>query len=213
MAWRGNGDEWHHRKAHWRQTAIHAGAWLLLAWIFWQGRVSANPVREWTLRTGRWALNLLMLSLACTPIQIVTGWKGIVQARKPLGLYAFAFAMLHLLIYAGLDFGLDMGLLWGEVLARRFIWVGLAAFVLLFLLAVTSTRGWVRRLGRQWKLLHRLAYGAALLAVWHFLWVVKATPREPLVYGVILTLLLIVRLPPIRSGIERARVRWFGGKA
>lgn len=177
-----------------------------LAWLIWQyegGQLSANPVRQATLYTGRWALNLLVLSLACTPVYVLTGWPAIVRVRKSLGLYAFAYAALHLSIFAWLDFGLDWPLIAQEVAGRRFIWVGLGAFVILVPLALTSTRGWMRRLGRWWKRLHRLAYLAAGLAVWHFLWAVKADRREPIVYGGVLAVLLVLRLPPVQKALKR----------
>jgi sulfoxide reductase heme-binding subunit YedZ len=190
----------------WLLALTHLAAWtplalLLLAWI--GGRLGANPIRELTLRTGRVALTFLMLSLACTPARFLTGWATIRRLRKPLGLYAFLYVTLHLLTYVGLDFGFNLAFLWPEVAHQRFIQVGLLAFLLLLPLAITSTRWWRRRLGRNWKRLHRLAYLAAVLSVLHFYWLVKADWRRPLVAAVVLILLLLIRLPPVRKALTR----------
>ena len=190
----------------WVQVATHVAALaplalLLLAWA--SGRLGANPVRAITLRTGRYALTLLVLSLACTPARIVTGVAAIQRLQRPLGLYAFFYVLLHLLTYVGLDFGFNWTFLWPDITQQHFIQVGLLAFLLLLPLAMTSTRWWRRRLGRNWKRLHRLAYLAAALAVLHFFWLVKGDWRRPLVVAIVLALLLLFRLPPIRKALTR----------
>jgi sulfoxide reductase heme-binding subunit YedZ len=197
-------------RAHWLTLLVHVAAPLPLALLIGQalaGRLSADPVRDVTLRTGRTALNLLMLSLACTPVQILLGWRAVQSARRPLGLYAFAYALLHLLTFTWLDYGLHWAWIGQEIAQRPFVQVGLAAFLLLVPLAITSTRGWVRRLGKWWKRLQYLVYVAALLAAVHFFLAVKAVRRVPLLYGALLALMLIVRLPPVRKAIARARGR------
>jgi sulfoxide reductase heme-binding subunit YedZ len=170
---------------------------LLLAWS--GGRLGANPTRELTLRTGRYALALLLLSLAITPVRRLTGLATIHRLRKPLGLYAFLYVVLHLLTYVGLDFGFNLAFLWPDITQQRFIQAGLLSFLLLLPLAVTSTRRWRTRLGRDWRRLHRLSYLAAALAVLHFFWLVKGDWRRPLVAALVLALLLLFRLLPIRK--------------
>ena len=177
----------------------------VLAWDYAQGQLSADPIREVTLRTGRAALVLLMLSLACTPIHIVFGFKPLLRLRRPLGLYAFLYAGLHGLMFIGPDYGFDLGLILEEIAQKRFLQAGIAAFLLLLPLAITSTKGWMRRLGKNWKRLHHLAYVAALIAVVHFVWLAKGDVRRPLVYGAVVVVLLVVRLPPVRRAIRRSR--------
>jgi sulfoxide reductase heme-binding subunit YedZ len=192
----------------WLLRATHLAALtplvlLLYAWV--GGHLGANPIRELTLRTGRAALTLLVLSLACTPARLLTGAAAIQRLRKPLGLYAFLYLVLHLLIYLGLDFGFNLSFLWPEIRQQPFIQVGLLAFLLLLPLAITSTRGWRKRLGKNWKRLHRLAYLAAALAVLHFYWLVKGGWRRPLAAAIVLALLLLTRLPPIQKALSRRR--------
>jgi len=177
----------------------------VLAWDYAQGQLSADPIREVTLRTGRAALVLLNLSLACTPIHVVFGFKPVLRLRRPLGLYAFLYAGLHGLTFVGPDYGFDLGLILEEVVQKRFLQAGFVAFLLLVPLAITSTRGWMRRLGKNWKRLHRLVYVAALVAVVHFVWLAKGDIRRPLVYGAVVVVLLVVRLPPVRRAIRRSR--------
>ncbi|MDY6874805.1 MAG: protein-methionine-sulfoxide reductase heme-binding subunit MsrQ [Chloroflexota bacterium] len=155
-------------------------------------------------RTGRAALILLVLSLACTPIDIVFGFKKVLRVRGMLGLYAFMYASLHLLTFVGWDYGFDLDSLGPAIFDQRFVLAGFVAFLLLLPLAITSTRGCQKRLGRNWKRLHRLVYLAGILAILHFLWLVK-DPREPLRYGAIVALLLIVRIPLVKKAIRRAR--------
>jgi sulfoxide reductase heme-binding subunit YedZ len=200
-------------KARWLEVLTHLGALLPLAWLAWdqwQGNFLVDPVREITTRTGKTALILLLLSLACAPIETVLGVKKVLRLRRPLGLYAFLYAGLHFLTFVGLDYGFDLSLLGAAIFDQRYVVVGFAAGLLLLLLALTSTRGWQRRLGRQWKRLHRLAYVAALLAVVHFMWLVKDV-REPLRYAVVVALLLILRIPAIRRVVISVRQRLRAG--
>lgn len=183
-------------------VAVHVGAWVPLAVLLarWAlGRLTFDPLRAAILSTGRTALTLLILSLACTPIRVLTGWQGIAGARKPLGLYGFGYAALHLALFVGVDYGFDLPLIWSEIAGKRFIQAGLAAFLLLLPLTLTSTWGWMRQLGRWWKWLHRLAYPAALVAVLHWLWLIKVNQPEPWIYGGVVLVLLALRLPPVRK--------------
>ncbi|NTU78362.1 MAG: sulfoxide reductase heme-binding subunit YedZ [Chloroflexales bacterium] len=187
-------------------VAVHGGSLLPLALLLFDGatgQLSVNPIQDLTLRTGKAALVLLLLSLACTPLHILLGWKWAVALRKPLGLYSFLYICLHLLIFTAVDYGLDAGLIGQAIAEKRYVLAGLASFLLLLPLALTSTRGAVRRLGRWWRRLHWLVYPAALLAALHFLWLSK-TAREPLLYGAILIALLAVRA--LRSARAPARI-------
>jgi methionine sulfoxide reductase heme-binding subunit len=197
-------------KKHWLLLVTHVGALLPLALLvggYFTNQLGVNPIQEITFRTGKFALVLLVLSLACTPVNTVFGFKRVLPLRRPLGLYAFLYVCLHLLTFVGLDYGFAPGLIRQEIVEKRYILVGFAAFLLLLPLAVTSTRGWMRRLGKNWKRLHRLVYAAALLAVLHYVWVVKSDIREPLIYGGVILLLLLLRLPQVRRGITTWRQR------
>lgn len=167
----------------------------LLVWRTLGDALGANPVEAVVHFTGSWALRLLLVTLAVTPLRRLSGWPWLVRFRRMLGLFAFFYAVLHVSAYLILD----RALAWDDILAdlteRPYIVVGFAAFVLLVPLAVTSTRGWVRRLGRRWQQLHRAVYAIAVLGVLHFLWLVKADIREPLIDGAVLALLLGFRVP------------------
>jgi sulfoxide reductase heme-binding subunit YedZ len=165
------------------------------------GNLGANPVEALTHRTGFWGLTLLTVSLAVTPLRRLTGVGALVHLRRMLGLFAFTYAALHFTVYA-LDRsiwsgeGWAMGAIVEDVVERPYITVGFAVFLILSSLAVTSTNGWVRRLGgRRWQALHRLVYVAALGGVLHFLWLVKADILRPAIFGAIVVGLLAVRLP------------------
>jgi sulfoxide reductase heme-binding subunit YedZ len=152
--------------------------------------LGANPVEKITHETGAWALRFLMLCLTVTPLRRVTGWRALGLERRTLGLFAFFYACLHLATYVSLDLGFEWSELYEDILERPYITLGFSTFLVLLALASTSTRAAARRLGRRWKTLHRAVYLAGVGAVVHFLWLVKADTREPLVYGAILTLLL-----------------------
>jgi len=167
---------------------------LLLAWDAYAGQLSANPVEDLTHRTGWWGLFLLTATLAITPLRRVTGWNGIIKFRRMVGLFAFCYVTLHFLVYLVLDQFFAWSFIVEDVMDRPYITVGFTAFVLLLALAVTSTNGWIRRLGKRWRYLHSLIYVAALAGVIHFLWLVKADLREPTIFGLVLTVLLSARL-------------------
>jgi sulfoxide reductase heme-binding subunit YedZ len=156
--------------------------------------LGANPIEAITLTTGRWALRFLLITLAVTPVRRITGWNRVIGFRRMLGLFAFFYAGLHFMTYLVLDHFFDWTTIAEDITERPFITVGFAAFVLLVPLAVTSTTGWVRRLGRRWQHLHRLIYVAAGCAVVHFIWKVKSDLRDPLQYAAILAALLGFRI-------------------
>lgn len=163
------------------------------------GGLGANPIEAVLNRFGFWTLTLLTLSLAPTPARALLGLSWPVRIRRTLGLFAFSYATLHLSWYVAVDHFFDFGHLWEDVTKRKFMAVGFGAWLLLVPLAVTSTDGWVRRLGfRSWKRLHRLVYFAALLGVVHFVWRVKADLSRPLLFAVAIAVLLGLRLLPSR---------------
>lgn len=159
-----------------------------------RGALGANPVETITHVTGEWALRLLLLTLAITPLRRLAGWAFVAPWRRSLGLLAFGYASLHFATFLALDLGFDLSALGEEVVERPYVTLGFSSLLLLMPLAVTSTRAWQRRLGRRWMSLHRLVYAAAALAVLHFVWLVKADLLEPLVYAAILAGLLALRL-------------------
>ncbi len=171
---------------------------LPLVWLVWGGftqHLGANPV-EYVIRDlGDWALRFLALGLCASPVQKMFGWTVLMRLRRMIGLYAFFYALLHLLVFWGVDLELSGAALLHEVLKRNFILVGMAALLLMLPLALTSTSGMVKRLGAaRWKKLHKLVYSIALLAVLHFYWMVKADKTEPLIYAAIIGGLLLYRV-------------------
>jgi sulfoxide reductase heme-binding subunit YedZ len=158
------------------------------------GDLGANPAETIQLATGRWALRFLLFTLTVTPVRRLSGWNGIIQYRRMLGLFAFFYATLHLTTYVVLDQYFSWDGILADVARRPFITVGFAAFVLMAPLALTSTRGWIRRLGRKWQTLHRLVYASAICAVIHFIWKVKVVIGEPVLYAAILAVLLGFRV-------------------
>ena len=152
--------------------------------------LGADPVAEIEHRLGLWALRLLLATLAITPLRQLTGQPVLVRFRRMLGLYAFAYATLHFSAYLVLDLRGYWAIVFEEIAKRPYITVGFAAWLLLVPLAVTSTKGWIRRLGRNWARLHKLVYLVGVLAVLHFWWIVKTDVREPLLYAAILAVLL-----------------------
>jgi sulfoxide reductase heme-binding subunit YedZ len=188
--------------------AVHLGVWLPvinLAWHAYTGQLSVNPIQDLTFGTGLPALILLLLSLAVTPAVTAFGWKWAVPLRKWLGLYAFFYATAHMLIFVVVDYGLNWAELYRQALEKQYLLAGLGALLLLLPLALTSTTGWQKRLGKAWKDLHRAVYVAAPLAVLHFVLLVKANLTEPLLYGAILAGLLALRLPPVRRRLSALR--------
>ncbi len=188
----------------------HAGALLPLVLLLWQlssSQPGADPIREVTLRTGKAALVLLLLSLAVTPLHLLGGWKRLIPLRKTLGLYAFFYAALHLFVFAVVDYGLVLTRIWDALLRTPYVLVGLASFLILLLLALTSNRWAMRRLGKNWKRLHRWVYLAAILAIIHYFWLVKNVYTQPALFAALLTLLLLLRLPTLRIPLGRFRQR------
>lgn len=181
-----------------------------VAWWVREGvyGLGANPIERVLHHSGWWTLLLLLVTLAITPLRRVTGRNELGKLRRPLGLFAFFWATVHFGIYVGLDQIFAWDFIVEDVVERPFITVGFAAWLLLLPLAVTSTRGWIRRLGRRWTTLHRAAYLATFLGVIHFYWRVKADTTEPLVFAAAFVALMALRMRwTSRRGRERSRGR------
>jgi len=162
-------------------------------------------VQEITHYTGDWALRFVLFALAVTPLRRITGWNVLACFRRLVGLYAFFYATIHFCCYLFLDLGGFWAQVLEDVVKRPYITVGFAAWVGLLLLALTSPKAMVRALGRRWAQLHKLVYAVGVLGVLHYLWLVKADLREPLLYAGILAVLLVLRLPPVARRISAAR--------
>lgn len=188
------------------KTIVHALCALPLAWLawdFWQQSLGADPVAQLTHRSGIWAIRLLLVTLAMTPLRRVTGWPGWIRFRRLLGLWTFAYASVHFSIWL-LDMRGYPAQMLADIAKRPFVTVGFLAWLLLVPLAVTSTRGMIRRLGRNWQRLHRLVYAIGVLAVLHFWWLVKTGETiarvEPVLYAATLAVLLLARVRWRRAG-------------
>ena len=158
------------------------------------GRLGANPVEEILDRFGNWALRLIMITLAVTPLRRLTGWNWLSRFRRMLGLFTFFYVLMHFLTWLILDQGLLLSAILEDLTERPFITIGFAALLMLAALAATSTDAMRRRLGRRWQTLHNATYVIAILGVWHYWWQVKQDITEPLVYAVILSVLLGARV-------------------
>lgn len=156
--------------------------------------LGANPVETITHSTGLWALRFLVLTLAVTPLRRLPRLADLIAYRRMWGLFAFFYAVLHFTVWWWLDRGLDFGEMWADVMKRRFITVGMLGLVVMVPLAVTSTKGWIRRMGKNWARLHRLTYAAAIAGVVHYYWLVKSDIRGPLLYFVLVAALLGCRV-------------------
>lgn len=178
-----------------------------LLWLGFHGGLGANPIEFITRSTGTWTLVGLMVTLSVTPLRRLTGRAELIRFRRMLGLFTFFYVCLHFVTYIWLDQFFDPAAIAKDIIKRPFITVGFTAFLLLIPLAATSTRAMIRRLGRRWQQLHRLVYAIAILGVVHYLWLVKKDLTEPLIYGAVLTLLLLMRLPWGVSLLQAARSR------
>lgn len=194
------------RKTSPLQILTHLGSWVPLAWLLWdlwQGNLGPEPIRAATLRTGKAALVLLVLSLACTPLNILVNYKPVLRLRRPLGLYSFMYASLHFAIFIGVDYFFDFSLIKEALFEKRYALVGLATGLILLALALTSTDASKRRLKANWKRLHRLAYVAGVLAVVHFIWLVKQGVTEPWIWALVVGFLLLIRLKSVKNWVSQ----------
>jgi len=194
----------------WLEALVHLGALIplgLFALDTALGRLSPDLIRDVTLRTGLAALVFLLLALAVTPVVTVTGLAVLNPLRRWLGIYAFVYAALHLSIFVAIDYGFNAALLADAVLMKPYALAGLAALAIMLPLAATSTDAMQRRLRRNWKRLHRAAYVAGLLAVVHYIWLVKVGVIDPWWYAAVLVGLFVLRLPPVRRRVSALRKR------
>jgi sulfoxide reductase heme-binding subunit YedZ len=156
--------------------------------------LGAAPYEELEKQTGRWTLRILAATLAITPLRRVTGWNALVRYRRMLGLFVFFYACVHLTAYLYLDMQFVMADIIEDIIEHKYITIGMFAFLTLIPLTITSTKGWIRRLGRRWQKLHRLIYVTAIAGTIHYLWAVKKDTFDPLVYLTIFAVLLGYRL-------------------
>jgi methionine sulfoxide reductase heme-binding subunit len=201
------------------QILVHTSAWIPLIVLlvdYQTGNLTINPYQAAERRAGNIALILFLLSLACTPVNMLFKLPAVIKIRRPLGLYGYMYAAIHLFIFIGLDYGFDLELILLDVGEKRFIFAGLTAFIILSLLAITSFRWWMVRLARRWKQLHRLVYVANLVIVLHFAWAVKGDffrlqgeVLRPLLALSAVTTLLVLRIPAVRKKLTgRLRITW-----
>jgi sulfoxide reductase heme-binding subunit YedZ len=168
---------------------------LLLGWWAMHNELGANPIEFITHFTGDWTLRSLILTLAITPLRKLLGLPDLIRLRRMLGLFAFFYGSLHFLTYIWVDKSFDLSDVWKDVFKRPFITAGFLAFVLMIPLAITSTRGWIRRLGgARWQMLHRLIYVSAIAGAIHYYWLVKSDVRLPVAYGTVIGALLLYRI-------------------
>lgn len=193
-------------RSNWLRVLVHTGALLPLAMIVvdnYRFNLTANPIQEITLRTGKAGLVLLVLSLACTPLNTMFGFRDALKVRRALGLYGFLYIALHLFIFVVLDYSVNLRLIAQAITEKYYVIAGFIAFLILVPIAITSTRGWMKRLGPRWKSLHKWVYIAVPIGVLHFALLVKSVlgRPEPLLWGALVLGLLALRLPAVR--------RWF----
>jgi len=199
------------------QIAVHLYAWSALAHIlfdFLTGNISPNPIQELEQRTGRHAITLLVLSLACTPLNTLFRWSEPLKRRRALGLYAFMYATIHIMIFINLDYGLAWSYILQTIFEKPYIVVGFLGFLLMIPLAWTSFDIWKKRLGKSWKRLHQLIYLIAPLLILHYAWGKKGDFFQlrgdiirPLIYSLIIILFLITRIPQVRKALASFRDR------
>ncbi len=193
------------------QIAVHLYAWsaiLHLVFDLLLGNLSANPIQDLEQRTGRHAATLLLLSLACTPLNTLFKWSELIKRRRALGLYALMYAAIHVIIYADLDYGLAWSLIAKNILEKPYIIVGAIGFFLMIPLGATSFDIWKKRLGKNWKRLHQMVYLIAPLVILHYAWSKKGDlfnlqgdVLRPAIYGLVLLIFFIFRIPAVRRAL------------
>jgi sulfoxide reductase heme-binding subunit YedZ len=199
------------------QLIVHLAGWIPLAIMLFDlltDNLTANPIQAIEKRTGFTALTFLVLSLACTPLASIAGWKQLTQRRKALGNYGFLYAAIHVTVFVAVDYGLNLNAILRDVGTKQYILIGATAFLLLIPLAVTSFNYWMKRLGKNWKRLHRLVYLILPLVTVHFFMArkgdffnLKGDVFQPLLYAVIIVILLLLRLGPVKATLTRLRTR------
>jgi len=203
------------KKFNWLFIPVHIGALAPIVWSIYQalsGDLTANPIQAATLRSGKTALILLTITLSCTPLYNLTGFAQFTRVRRALGLYTFTYAFFHVMLVTGVDYGFNIPIIIRTFINQRYIYAGAGAFLILLAMAITSFKWWRKKLGKNWKRLHRLVYLAAPLAVLHFAWARKGDIFRltgdvglPLLFALMIAVLLFVRLAFIRKPIARFR--------
>src|SRR6266508_6715184 len=193
------------------QVAIHIYGWSALVRLiidFFNHHLTANPIQALEQRTGRHAITLLVLSLACTPLNNIFGWRELLKRRRALGLYAFLYATIHVIIFIDLDYGLAWSLIVQTIFEKPYIVVGAISFLMLIPLAFTSFDVWKMRLKKNWKRIHQTIYLIAPLVILHYAWGKKGDffrlegeIIRPLIYGLVVVVLLIFRIPQVRRAL------------
>ena len=184
------------------RIAAHIGSLsmlIALLWRYYTNELGTDPVRELLLQTGEWSLGLLVLSLAITPVVMLTGWKMIMPWRRIFGVYAFVYVALHLAVFVWLDYGLNIEFIIDGIVEQNFVLVGFLAFLLLVPLAITSNKWSMKRLGKRWKTLHKAVFIIIILALIHFFWLVKNVYYVPIAYAAVVAILLALRWKPIKQ--------------
>jgi sulfoxide reductase heme-binding subunit YedZ len=204
----------------WLRVLVHVLGVLPLALIGFAAltsRLTVNPIQDIEQRLGRAALYFLVASLAVTPMYTLTGWRSVLPRRRALGLYAFLYASLHFLTFAAIDYGFDLQEIGRLIVEKPFILLGLTTGLLLLPLAVTSFDYFMRTMGKKWKSLHRLVYLAGVTVIIHYVWAKKGDLfnlrgdiLKPLLWGVLILVLLVLRIPAVRRGVSRVRQRIIG---
>jgi sulfoxide reductase heme-binding subunit YedZ len=183
---------------------------LVLAWDAFTNNLTVNPIQEITQRTGRTAIIWLVLSLACTPLNIIFGLRSFNQVRRPLGLYAAFYATLHFITFLILDYGLNLYLIWQTIIEKPYILLGVTGFLILALLTFTSTKKSMQTLGKKWSQLHRLVYLAAIILLLHFFMALKFINALAIAIAIVLAILLLIRIPIIRKFFIKRQPAWSG---
>jgi sulfoxide reductase heme-binding subunit YedZ len=199
------------------QWIVYLGGWLPFLWLCWaaaNNHLTINPIQAAEQRTGQFALIFLLLSLAATPANTLFGFRQAIRVRRALGLFAFFYAALHFSIFIGIDYSFDWTQILETITQKRYIVVGFSALIILVSLAATSFKWWMAKLGKNWKILHRLIYLAAPLVILHFAWARKGDIFRlsgdvfaPALAGLILVILLILRIPPVRRTASNLQKR------
>ncbi len=193
------------------QWFVHIGSlipFFVLVWDAFTNNLTVNPIQEITQRTGRTAIIWLVLSLACTPLNVIFGLRPFNQVRRPLGLYSAFYATLHFITFLILDYGLNLNLIWQTIIEKPYILLGVMGFLILTLLSITSTKKSMQKLGKKWNQLHRLVYLAAIILLLHFFMALKFINALAITIAIILANLLLIRIPIIRKFFIKRQPAW-----
>ena len=203
----------------WLRILVHLLGLLPLAYLFYAflvGKLTVNPIQELEQILGRIAIYWLVATLAVTPLYTLTGYRDLPARRRAVGLYAFLYTCLHLLVFLGLDYAFNLAQAWSLVLGKLYLWVGVLAVALLIPLAVTSLDYFIRKMGRHWKRLHWLVYPAVVISILHYglsqkgdLFNLRGNILRPFLWGLLTLFLLVLRLPPLRKWLSHTRQNIF----